>query len=107
MGLLQLLSAPDALGQRVDVKPPDPAKIDYFYDFDSIFATPKQASLFPSPYGKIKQPRQTPSGFGGALGLGNIFAQPVNTQQQQPIRRAKGGLIDTTTDDLLRIVGGK
>ena len=104
--LLQLLSAPDALGQRVDVKPPDPAKIDYFYDFDSIFATPKQASLFPSPYAKIQQPRQTPSGFGGSLGLGNIFAPPANNPQQL-VRRAKGGLIDTTTNDLLRIVGGK
>ena len=77
-----------------------------FYDFDSIFATPRQASLFPSPYAKIQQPRQTPSGFGGSLGLGNIFAPPANNPQQL-VRRAKGGLIDTTTNDLLRIVGGK
>jgi len=40
----------DLYGQRVDVKTPDPARINYFYDWQSIFATPQQSSLFPSPY---------------------------------------------------------
>jgi hypothetical protein len=40
----------DLYGQRVDVKTPDPMRINYLYDFQSIFATPQQASLFPSPY---------------------------------------------------------
>jgi len=39
-----------AANQRVDVKTPDPAQIDYFYDFSSIFANPSQERKFPSPY---------------------------------------------------------
>jgi hypothetical protein len=42
----------DVYGQRVDVKTPDPMRINYFYDFESIFANPQQASLFPTPYAK-------------------------------------------------------
>ena len=40
----------DIYGQQVDVKTPDPARIGYLYDFSSIFATPQQAAMFPSPY---------------------------------------------------------
>jgi hypothetical protein len=40
----------DVYGQRVDVRTPDPTRINYFYDFQSMFATPQQAALFPSPY---------------------------------------------------------
>ena len=40
----------DMAGQRVDVRTPDPMRINYLYDFQSIFATPQQASLFPTPY---------------------------------------------------------
>lgn len=36
--------------QQVDVKSPDPAQINYFYDFSSIFANPSQEQKFPSPY---------------------------------------------------------
>lgn len=49
MGMI--MAAPDAMGRKVTVSTPDPARIDYLYDFDSIFATPNQASLFNSPYG--------------------------------------------------------
>jgi hypothetical protein len=42
----------DVAGQRVDVRTPDPMRINYLYDFQSIFATPQQSSLFPSPYAK-------------------------------------------------------
>jgi hypothetical protein len=42
----------DVYGQRVDVKTPDPMRINYLYDFQSIFANPQQASLFPTPYAK-------------------------------------------------------
>ena len=40
----------DVYGQRVDVQTPDPMHINYIYDWQSIFATPQQAGLFPSPY---------------------------------------------------------
>jgi hypothetical protein len=42
----------DLYGQKVDVKTPDPLQLRYIYDFSSIFATPQQASMFPSPYAK-------------------------------------------------------
>jgi len=55
-----LFQAPDAAGQEVTVKTPDPAKINYIYDFSSIFATPSQAQMMPSPYGamNVTQPQQ-------------------------------------------------
>jgi hypothetical protein len=45
-------SAPDAAGQQVDVKAPELAKINYFYDVygPSIFATPQQEQLFRRPF---------------------------------------------------------
>ena len=50
MGML--MQAPDAAGQTVSVRTPDPARINYIYDFDSIFANPQQGAMFPSPYKK-------------------------------------------------------
>ena len=82
-----IFSAPDAAGQEVTVKTPDPAKIGYIYDWSSIFATPAQASMMPSPYGPMntvapqqqKQPANQPmfqmaSGFaeGGIVGGNDI-----------------------------------
>jgi len=53
------LQAPDAMGQQVTVKTPDPLNLDYIYDFSSIFATPQQAAMFPSPYAKGGQVENT------------------------------------------------
>ena len=50
--LQQALQAPDAMGQQVTVKQPDPLNLRYIYDFNSIFANPQQAGMFPSPYAK-------------------------------------------------------
>ena len=47
-----LMAAPDVNGQTVSVNTPDPAKINYIYDFNSIFANPQQAALMPTPYAK-------------------------------------------------------
>ena len=91
--------------QQASPTPTDLTDIKYFYDFNSIFANPKQAAMFPSPYGKIQQPTKTPSGMAG--GLGNFLRQPIQRPVQQRKRMAEGGLINTTTDDLLRIIGGK
>jgi hypothetical protein len=49
----------DIGGQQVRVDTPDPMRINYIYDFSSIFATPQQASLFPSPYAKGGQVEDT------------------------------------------------
>jgi uncharacterized membrane protein len=54
-----LLRQDDLYGQRVDVKTPDPMRINYMYDWQSIFATPQQASLFPSPYAEGGQVEDT------------------------------------------------
>ena len=35
----------------MQAKTPDPAQIDYLYDFSSIFATPEQQKFFTTPYG--------------------------------------------------------
>ena len=54
-----LMQAGDIGGQQVTVKSPDPARIGYMYDFSSIFATPQQQALFPSPYaegGEVENP---------------------------------------------------
>jgi hypothetical protein len=45
----------DIGGQQVTVKPADPAKIGYVYDFDSIFANPTQEKMFASPYGNYAE----------------------------------------------------
>lgn len=50
--LQQALQAPDAMGQQVTVRQPDPLNLRYIYDFNSIFANPQQAGMFPSPYAK-------------------------------------------------------
>ena len=53
LGLGLDLGLPSQLGlglQQVKVETPDPAEIDYFYDFSSIFATPEQEKLFTRPY---------------------------------------------------------
>ena len=46
------LQAPDAAGQQVTVRQADPLNLRYIYDFNSIFANPQQAGMFPSPYAK-------------------------------------------------------
>ena len=50
--LQMALQAPDAAGQQVSAKTPDPLKLGYLYDFSSIFANPTQQALFPTPYAK-------------------------------------------------------
>jgi len=45
MGQAGMFDAP-----TVSVRSPDPYRLDYIYDFSSIFANPQQASLFGSPY---------------------------------------------------------
>jgi hypothetical protein len=42
----------DLLGQQVDVETPEPGDIEYFYDFSTIFATPEQAKMYPTPFAK-------------------------------------------------------
>jgi len=53
------LQAPDAMGQQVTVRTPDPLNLRYIYDFSSIFATPQQQAMFPSPYAKGGQVEDT------------------------------------------------
>ena len=57
--LQMALQAPDAAGQQVTVKTPDPLQLRYIYDFSSIFANPSQQALFPSPYAKGGQVEDT------------------------------------------------
>ena len=96
-----LMSAEDLGGQRVSVRTPDPVRLNYLYDFNSIFANPSQASLFASPFGGTRaQPANAPRAPMGA-GL-------MNTGPMGPMGMAagfaEGGAVDET-DELLRILG--
>ena len=80
------------------VKTPPPAEIDYFYDIggESVFATPKQESLMPSPF------EDAPEAVEGAM---------PRYQYQDPkggYLYADGGMVDEyTIDDLYRMLGSK
>jgi len=90
-----LASAGDLSGTRVDVSTPDPARINYIYDFADIFATPQQKGLFPSPYGgpqraQQQQIAQKRSIMSGPLQIGGM---------------AQGGKVDYDfTDEIMQIM---
>ena len=66
---------------KATISSPDPYRLDYLYDFDSIFATPQQQSLFLSPYS--------------------------TTTRNKPVAPfSEGGQIMDRNDMLLKIVGG-
>lgn len=56
-----IMGAEDVNGQQVSVRTPDPARINYVYDFSSVFATPQQAGMFASPYGQYAKGGQVKS----------------------------------------------
>jgi len=84
------------------VKTPDPAKIDYLYDIggESIFATPKQESLMPSPF------EEAPAPVDGAMPRYQYYDYNKNTYNY-----ADGGLIGgddlQTIDDLYEMLRSK
>jgi guanyl-specific ribonuclease Sa len=90
-----MLGAGDLSGTRVDVTTPDPARINYIYDFEDVFATPQQKNLFPSPYGKPQmaqqqQMAQRQSSTSGPLQIGGM---------------AQGGKVDYDfTDEIMQIM---
>ena len=90
-----LMGAGDISGTQVDVSTPDPARINYMYDFEDIFATPQQKSLFPSPYGKPQmaqqqQMAQRQASTSGPLQIGGM---------------AQGGKVDYDfTDEIMQIM---
>ncbi len=82
--LFESLQAP---GRTVTTKPADPYRIDEIYDFESIFRGGDQEAFYSSasPYGD------------------NFLTEILNPQQ----RRAKGGMVEDKTDEILRIIGDK
>lgn len=112
-----VLGAPDVAGQKVEVKTPDPARINYVYDFSSIFANPQQAGLFASPYGAVNTYGQStqPQGGLGSLQTG-MGGQAANQGQYKMAigGYAEGGMIggdisvgeNGSVDDLLNILKG-
>lgn len=97
-----LMQAPDAQGQQVTVKTPDPAKIGYFYDWNSIFATPSQAQMMPSPYGalNVTAPQQKQAANQPQLKMASGFA--AGGIVGNDIQVGDGGSID----DLLNYLKG-
>lgn len=114
--MTMILGAPDAGGRKVEVSTPAPKPINYIYDFSSIFATPQQASMFPSPYGPVNTygaPPQQQQGIMG--GLGGLYGQAANNPMyKQASGFAEGGMINNdisvgsggNIDDLLNILKG-
>ena len=90
-----MMSAGDAGGRRVDVSTPDPARINYIYDFSDVFATPQQKGLFPSPYGGPQRAQQQQIAqkrgiMSGPLQIGGM---------------AQGGKVDYDfTDEIMQIM---
>jgi hypothetical protein len=90
-----MMGSGDLGGTKVDVSTPDPARINYMYDFEDIFATPQQKSLFPSPYGKPQmaqqqQMAQRQASTSGPLQIGGM---------------AQGGKVDYDfTDEIMQIM---
>ena len=83
-------------------------EIKNIYDWSSIFASPQQAGLFPSPYGQVNVFGQSPQAQPGLAGLGALGGQ------QQQFKFAEGGMISNdievgsggNVDDLLNILKG-
>lgn len=96
-----LMSAEDLGGQRVSVRTPDPVRLNYLYDFSSIFANPSQASLFASPFGGTRaQPANAPR---APMGTGLMNTGPMGPMGMAA-GFAEGGAVEET-DELLRILG--
>jgi hypothetical protein len=74
-------SAKDLSGQQVKTSPGELADIKYLYDFNSVFANPKQEGLFAGPYGR-------------------------DERKDTPMAAASGGLIETENDRFLRLIRG-
>ena len=111
-----VLGAPDVGGQGVTVSAQAGKPLDYIYDFSSIFATPKQAAMMPSPYGAINTYGQQPQpGVGGLGGIGGLYQQAANQPMyKQASGFAEGGMINNDIsvggggdiNDLLNILKG-
>ena len=92
--LARLLSEPGALQNTTTVTPPQPGQIEYMYDWESIFARPKQEALYMSPFAEGT----------GQFGGSSAETQSA-TQNIAPRAAATGGLIKNDTDELLDILG--
>jgi len=100
-----LASAGDLSGTRVDVSTPDPARINYIYDFADIFATPQQKGLFPSPYGGPQRAQQQQIAqrrgiMSGPMQIGGTSRGPLQIGGM-----AQGGKVDYDfTDEIMQIM---
>ena len=91
-----LLGAEDLYGQQVTVSQSPLANIEYFYGFESPFATPQQAGFYGSagPYGApLSAAKQQ---VAQRRGLGSIMQGPLNIGQPmgRPPGMAAGGKVD-------------
>ena len=100
-----LASSGDLGGTRVDVSTPDPARINYIYDFSDIFATPQQKGLFPSPYGGPQRAQQQQIAqrrgiMSGPMQIGGTSRGPLQIGGM-----AQGGKVDYDfTDEIMQIM---
>jgi hypothetical protein len=76
------------------------ADIEYFYDFESIFATPEQEQKFISPYGARRF-----EGGGQINTDSDLIDETIAILSDIADRYAEGGQIEDVTDKLLRLLG--
>lgn len=95
MGMLA--QSPDIGGQQVTVKAPDPARIGYIYDWNSIFANPAQEQMFVTPFSQPQQPTISPMMAGRQQRpMGATFAQGGEVRNE----------VDDVNNELLKILRG-
>jgi len=77
-------------GAKTTVSAVDPMRINYLYDFNSIFANPAQEGLFASPYSTTTRNKAANQPM-GPMSSASGFAE--------------GGQVEDENDMLLRILG--
>ena len=92
--------------QQVEVKTPPPEPIEYFYNFEDIFANPKQTAFYKSPYEST-------------AGASGDFGDRYSAKHQAELASGKlkgsneyvynvGGAVEyTDMDEIIRILRGK
>lgn len=90
-----LAQSPDIAGRQVTVKAPDPTRIGYIYDFNSIFANPAQEQMFVTPFSQPQRPLTTPT-------MPGVQRRPMGFTEGGQVRNE----LDDVNDELLKMLKG-
>ena len=98
-------TAPSAV-QQVEAKTPPPEPIEYFYNFEDIFANPKQSAFYKSPYESIAGAK---GDFGDRYSAEHLaeLASGKLKRSNEYVYNMGGAVEYTDMDDIIRILRGK